>query len=586
MRGPSFSSPASRAASFPSSLSRSFSSFSSFPRLRASAAAAMGKLNVVMLRYLSREHFRVEMGMKNHEIVPASLIASIASLKHGGCNKILRELAKHKLLAYERTKTVQGYRLTNAGYDYLALKTLSSRQVISSVGNQMGVGKESDIYIVANEEEQQFALKLHRLGRTSFRNLKNKRDYHKHRHKMSWLYLSRLAAMKEFAYMKALHDREFPVPKPIDYNRHAVVMELVDGYPLCQVRQVEDPAAIYSELMDLIVKLANHGLIHGDFNEFNLILDNNDHATLIDFPQMMSTSHANAEWYFNRDVNCIKEFFKKRFNYESELFPTFKDVRRECSLDKEIAASGYAKEMQEDGELLCPSGSDEDDNTEVLELLEDAEQELNFFSRNEQNSEDFTCDVDDFSESRASDNAASSSEEEADTAKSRENTLRLNMAESSSALEEDEGPAVPWKSSEDVERPAITSFKGKRLTGNAAELEGQAGQGGCNEDECPELVNSPALNEEFSHYSNEECIVPIAGHRTRTKSITSVRSVGSCSTIPPELVKQKIKRQLTKQQKSALKQRLQKGEANIYTKQRRENMHNIKSSLDAANFWG
>lgn len=43
--------------------------------------------------------------MKNHEIVPASLIASIASLKYGGCNKILRELAKHKLLAYERTKS-------------------------------------------------------------------------------------------------------------------------------------------------------------------------------------------------------------------------------------------------------------------------------------------------------------------------------------------------------------------------------------------------------------------------------------------------------------------------------------------------
>ncbi|NXO30917.1 RIOK2 kinase, partial [Cisticola juncidis] len=550
----------------------------------------MGKLNVVMLRYLSREHFRVltavEMGMKNHEIVPASLIASIASLKHGGCNKILRELVKHKLLAYERTKTVQGYRLTNAGYDYLALKTLSSRQVISSVGNQMGVGKESDIYIVANGEEQQFALKLHRLGRTSFRNLKNKRDYHKHRHKMSWLYLSRIAAMKEFAYMKVLHDREFPVPKPIDYNRHAIVMELVDGYPLCQVRQMEDPAALYSELMDLIVKLANHGLIHGDFNEFNLILDNNDHATLIDFPQMMSTSHANAEWYFNRDVNCIKEFFKKRFNYESELFPAFKDIRRECSLDKEIAASGCAKEMQEDGELLYPTGSDEDDSTEVLDLAEDAEKDLSFFSKNEENSEDFTCEVGDFSESRTSDSAMNSSEEEADAA---ENTLK--MVELSSALEEAEGPDVRWKSSEVAEGSAIMSFKGKRLTENTAELEGQAGQGGCcegkeNEDECPELVSSSALDEEFSHYSNEEYIVPIAGHRTRTKSITSIRSVGSCSTIPPELVKQKIKRQLTKQQKSVLKQRLQKGEANVYTKQRRENMHSIKSSLDAASFWG
>lgn len=46
--------------------------------------------------------------MKNHEIVPGSLVAPIASLKHGGCNKVLRELAKHKLLAYERTKSEFG----------------------------------------------------------------------------------------------------------------------------------------------------------------------------------------------------------------------------------------------------------------------------------------------------------------------------------------------------------------------------------------------------------------------------------------------------------------------------------------------
>lgn len=59
---------------------------------------------------------------------------------------------------------------------------------------------------------------------------------------------------------------------------------------------MEDPASVYSDLMDLIVKLANHGLIHGDFNEFNLILDNDDHVTMIDFPQMISTSHTNAEW--------------------------------------------------------------------------------------------------------------------------------------------------------------------------------------------------------------------------------------------------------------------------------------------------
>ncbi|XP_054253355.1 serine/threonine-protein kinase RIO2 [Indicator indicator] len=550
----------------------------------------MGKLDVVMLRYLSRDHFRVliavEMGMKNHEIVPASLIASIASLKHGGCNKILRELVKHKLLAYERTKTVQGYRLTNAGYDYLALKTLSSRQVINSVGNQMGVGKESDIYIVANEEEQQFALKLHRLGRTSFRSLKNKRDYHKHRHKMSWLYLSRLAAMKEFAYMKALHDRNFPVPKPIDFNRHAVVMELIDGYPLCQVHQLEDPSSVYSELMDLIVKLASHGLIHGDFNEFNLILDNEDRVTMIDFPQMISTSHVNAEWYFDRDVNCIKEFFKKRFSYESELFPSFKDIRKECSLDREIAASGCAKEMEEDAELLYPPGSDEGDNTtEIPEFVEDAENKLTSFRKKKENNADFIDKVGDFSESRTF-NSFMCSNEEASSSESSENTL--NMSKLSSALEKVEEEAVLCKSSEDAESSTIS--KGKNITENAAETESQTEQGEfCNkedEEKCPDLIDLSTLNEKFSNYRNEDGVVHIAEHRTRTKSVTSVRSVGSCSTIPAELVKQKVKHQLTKHQKSALRRRLQKGEANIYTKQRRENMHNIKSSLDAASFWG
>jgi RIO-like serine/threonine protein kinase len=41
---------------------------------------------------------------------------------------------------------VTGYRLTYLGYDYLALKALSSRGVVNSVGNQIGVGKESGIY--------------------------------------------------------------------------------------------------------------------------------------------------------------------------------------------------------------------------------------------------------------------------------------------------------------------------------------------------------------------------------------------------------------------------------------------------------
>lgn len=387
--------------------------------------------------------------------------------------------------------------------------------------------------------------------------------------------------------MKALHDRKFPVPKPVDYNRHAVIMELLDGYPLCQVRQMEDPASVYSELMDLIVKLANHGLIHGDFNEFNLILDNDDHVTMIDFPQMISTSHPNAEWYFDRDVNCIKEFFKKRFNYESELFPEFKDIRRESSLDIEIAASGYTKEMQEDDELLHPLRSDEDDHTaEVSESEEFAESNLKFFRSNQEDNVELIHEED--SESRTSEDATYNNEE-ADTTETSENLQKLSLTESSSALDKVEGQPVCCKSSEDgVSYVTLFPEHERMLEGTS---KNKATQGDhCidkdkEDDECPDLVDLSTLHKTLKPYRNEDNIPHIAENKARTRT-TSVSSLGSCSTIPPELVKKKIKRQLTKQQKSALRQRLQKGEANIYTKQRRENMQNIKSSLDAASFWG
>ncbi|XP_077145723.1 serine/threonine-protein kinase RIO2 isoform X2 [Ranitomeya variabilis] len=543
----------------------------------------MGKLNVVLLRYLSRDDFRVltavEMGMKNHEIVPASLIASIASLKHGGCNKILRELVKHKLIAYERTKTVQGYRLIYGGYDYLALKTLSSRDVITSVGNQMGVGKESDIYIVANEDDKQLALKLHRLGRTSFRNLKNKRDYHKHRHKMSWLYLSRLAAMKEFAYMKALYDTGFPVPKPYDYNRHAVVMELINGYPLCQVRHLEDPAALYNEVMELIIRLGNHGLIHGDFNEFNLMLDDEDHVTMIDFPQMVSTSHANAEWYFDRDVKCIRDFFLKRFNYESELFPTFHDIQKECSLDVEIAVSGYTKEMQEDDELLQPAGPDDTDEegtvTSCTPPNGGGEQE----NKNYQKEDTRLLDATDTSSTKDSETKQNSDP----------HRPGLDMTEFNNALAELEGRAVEKTDQKTPEISEHGGDEGSRL-GNEKLSSDEDAQ--CHEseeledyeDKCPDLVDLSGENKEYRPFRDEDSLQHINQHRTRTTSVTSIGTVGSCSTIPP--VKQKVKRQLTKQQKSVIRRRLQKGEANVCTKQRRENMFNIKCSVDAASFWG
>ena len=114
--------------------------------------------------------------MKNHELVPTPLIARIANLKKGGAMKNIRLLHKNKLIFHE-AKKYDGYRLTYLGYDYLALKAMVQRGMITGLGRRIGVGKESDIYECVNSEGQVLVLKFHRLGRTSFRAIKNKRDY-------------------------------------------------------------------------------------------------------------------------------------------------------------------------------------------------------------------------------------------------------------------------------------------------------------------------------------------------------------------------------------------------------------------------
>jgi len=313
------------------------------------------RLDVTVLRYMSKEEFRVltavELGQKNHELVPTQLINSLAKLKRGGTYKFITLLHRNKLIAHE-AKKFDGYKLTYSGYDYLALKALRDRGVVSAVGNKIGVGKESDIYLSTNDhEEGDFILKLHRLGRISFRQIKNKRDYMQHRKHASWLYLARLSALKEFAYMKVLYDNGFPVPKPIDVNRHCVVMELIKGYPMSQVSQIKHPGRIFNRLMNLIIKLAKYGLIHGDFNEFNLMITDDEEIVLIDFPQMVSTSHPNAEELFDRDVQCVRTFFSKRFGYEESEYPRF------CDVMKDVKGEENEEEAREGEEVPEPNTS-------------------------------------------------------------------------------------------------------------------------------------------------------------------------------------------------------------------------------------
>ncbi|CCW61663.1 unnamed protein product [Phytomonas sp. EM1] len=320
----------------------------------------MVKFDVSLLNFMEDEDFRIltalEMSMRNHDVAPTALIERIAQLPHGGCRKRLKEMLKQKLLHHENT-AYDGYAMKYAAYDLLALRTLRKRGSCVGVGHRIGCGKESDIILAHDALEQPCVLKLQRLGRCSFRSVMRNRDYKgrgRARHGESWFYLSRLASQKEFSFMKALYEEGFPVPRPIDQNRHALLMELVPGTLLNNILHLGDAETVYRRCLDLMVKLAEAGLIHGDFNEFNLMITDDQHVVMIDFPQMVSINHPNADELFDRDVLNLANFFQRRFKVNARYFPSLeKDVVRKSELDKRVLASGhFTKKDQEDLERM------------------------------------------------------------------------------------------------------------------------------------------------------------------------------------------------------------------------------------------
>ncbi|CAC9513281.1 RIO2 [Leishmania donovani] len=324
----------------------------------------MVKLNVTLLRFMEDEDFRVltalEMAMRNHDVAPTALVERIAQLPHGGCRKRLNNLLKHKMIHHENTM-YDGYAMKYGAYDYLALRTLSKRGTCTGVGHRIGCGKESDIILVRDEAGHECVLKLQRLGRCSFRSVARNRDYKgngRARHGESWFYLSRLASQKEYSFMKLLYDEGFPVPKPIDQNRHALLMELVPGTLLNNITELGDASKVYRRALELMVKLAESGLIHGDFNEFNLMITDDQRVIMIDFPQMISINHPNASELFDRDVQNLANFFHRRFKVDTTWFPSLeKDVVRKGELDKQVYASGhFTRKQQEDLERLMLEG--------------------------------------------------------------------------------------------------------------------------------------------------------------------------------------------------------------------------------------
>jgi RIO kinase 2 len=251
----------------------------------------------------------VEQGMRFSEYVARGKLPEFSGLTAENVDYRIdrcadRELVERKTIQYE------GYRLTFEGYDALALHAFVERDTVDGVGAPLGVGKESDVYEVRSYEPM--ALKFHREGYTNFREVMKEREYTADREHVSWQYTARKAAERESNALETLYP-DVSVPRPVDQNRHAVVMEKVDGVELSRTKLDDEQVPPVLELvLEEVAAAYDAGYVHADMSEYNVFVTGAG-VVVFDWPQAVPTDHENARELLARDVENVLGYFQRKY---------------------------------------------------------------------------------------------------------------------------------------------------------------------------------------------------------------------------------------------------------------------------------
>jgi len=254
----------------------------------------------------------IEQGMRFSEWVATEKIPQFSRLTAENVDYRL-DRCEDRGLIERKTIQYQGFKLTFEGYDALALHALIERDTIEAFGAPLGVGKESDVFEVKSYKP--LALKFHREGYTNFREVMKEREYTSDKDHVSWQYTARKAAEREYDALETVYP-DVSVPRPIDQNRHAIVMEKIDGTELGRTKlESQQVVPILDLILDELGTAYEAGYVHADMSEYNVFV-NTEGITIFDWPQAVPTDHENSDELLARDVENLVGYFRRKYPHE------------------------------------------------------------------------------------------------------------------------------------------------------------------------------------------------------------------------------------------------------------------------------
>jgi len=257
----------------------------------------------------------IESLLPKYEYPPLDIVERRARLPPGRFKRALEKLVEMKLLRKSKHQ-LMGYTLTFQALDLLALRTLVARGAISEIGGKIGVGKESEVYNAVSPTGMKLIVKFHREGTRSFKNLRKTRLYMADSTRKHWLIKAKLIGEREYKALDTLYNLGALVPKPIDWNRHAVVQEYIEGVELYIIPDngLPNPSIVLDKIISTIeIAYKKAGIVHGDLSEYNILVSTSGDPYIIDWPQYVYRDDPIAENLLERDVYYIIRFFNKKF---------------------------------------------------------------------------------------------------------------------------------------------------------------------------------------------------------------------------------------------------------------------------------
>ena len=258
--------------------------------------------------------------LKTRQILNLSTLSQYSNLNQRLVEHHLERLVKSGLVG----KSNIGFTLLVTGLDIYVLKILSNRNTITSIGPQIGIGKEAEIYLAHDSQEKDKILKMFRLGRSSFKQIKRKRDISTST--SNWLLLNIQTAKREYDILNYLRQSSTSFPTPLYRSFHCIVMEPFYGSRLADAESLDDPQSVLEKIISNVKIAYQNGYINGDLNEYNIMV-NNDNIFILDWPQAIKSDTINANVVLLRDVKNILKFFSKKYKIEKDVGNTINHIK-------------------------------------------------------------------------------------------------------------------------------------------------------------------------------------------------------------------------------------------------------------------